>query len=197
MHTDAGAIFGTARRNKPAIAALIALLFLLTLLSAGTACAHDPRFACSPRSPDNPVYIRDISKSWAFYGSLAPGQRDFYVFATKRPTLVPMSILVDARDAANPARPVLIVYDHRRRFVAQSNFARAVAFYEPFSRVRYVSSREQHISFGPGTYTAVVSMKGGKRAQRYAFAIGRDERFSVLEIPRVLWAIYRINHRHF
>lgn len=185
------------KRALSFLGALAALLFLTGLLSAGTVCAHDPRFACSPRPRENPVQIGDVSKSWAFYGSLARGQRDFYVFTAKHPTIVPMSILVDARDAANPARPVLIVYDRRNRAVAQSDFARAVAFYEPFSRVRYVSSEEQLISFAPGTYTAIVSMQGGKQPQRYAFAVGRDERFSVFEIPYVLGAVYRINGRRF
>ena len=47
------------------------------------------------------------------------------------------------------------------------------------------------------TSTVVVSMQGGSTPQRYVFAVGEEERFSLLEMPYLLGAAYRIHERKF
>lgn len=177
--------------------ACLAVLVAAGALSAGTACAHDPRFACSPRAASNPVVIRDAAKSWAFYGRLANGEEDHYSILAPAAIHVPVSISLDERDASNPGRPVVSVYDASGERSATVDLSASVPFFEPFSRVHYMTSPAREIALPAGRSTIVVSMRGGAQAQRYTFAIGRDERFGVLEIPYVLGAIYRINARKY
>ena len=175
----------------------VALVITVGVFSAGTACAHDPRFACSARSADHPIVVSDPQKSWAFYGRLAQGQEDHYAVLARTSARVPLSLLLDVRDAANPARPIASVYDNAGAVVKRITFSRPGTFYEPFSRVHYVTTGEREILFAPGRSTVVVAMRGGSQPQRYAFAIGRDERFGVLELPYMAGAIYRIHTRKF
>ena len=160
--------------------------------SAQRACAHDPRFVCSPRDAANPVTIPDARKSWAFYGSLSPKQVDRFTFSLAQPAEVPWSLLVDVRDAANPARPSAVLYGAHSGSPNRATFDRATRFYEPFSREAYLQTPEQTLRLPAGSYSVVVTMRGGRHPQRYVMAIGRDERFSPLEIPYVLGAIGRI-----
>jgi hypothetical protein len=165
------------------------------ILSAGVACAHDPRFACSPRPQSNPIVVRDVAKSWAYYGRLSGGERDYYSLATAITVHVPLSLLVDVRDAGNLARPRLSLFDDRHRAVATVDLRHSEHFYEPFSHVRYLSSDPRAVRLLPGKYTMVVSMEGGSQPQRYVAAIGEKERFGLLELPYVTGAIYRIHNR--
>ena len=186
------------RRIVAILIAAVAVMFIAGMLSAGTACAHDPRFACSPRGSDHPVVIPDPTKSWAYYGDLAPGEADRYVFTVVTAAKIPASILVDVRDAqANSARPVAAVTDGRGRSVATLDLHAPIQFDEPFSRVRYVGSPTTTLSLVPGNYAIEVTMRGGTKPQRYALAVGSEERFGLGEIPYVLGAMYRIHNRKF
>ncbi len=179
------------------LVAAFVVLFAAGVLSAGTACAHDPRFACSPRGADRPIRIADPTKSWAFYGDLGPRELDRYVFEVKRAAAIPANLLVDVRDAANPARPVAVVANARGTTVATLDLRAPVRFYEPFSHVHYLSSPVERLALQPGRYTIDVTMHGGTAPQRYTLAVGADERFGLTEIPFVLGAIYRIHNRKF
>ncbi len=177
--------------------AVFLAIFAVGFLSARDACAHDPRFVCSPRSTARPVIVDDPQKSWAFYGHLRPGEEDHYRIEVRKPLHVPWSLLIDARDTGNPARPEAILYDGTGRRLAQLDLVRPVRFYEPFSRERYLSSRAAVLDLLPGTYAAVVRMRGGDSSQRYTLAIGESEQFSLTEIPYVLGAIARIRALHY
>lgn len=185
------------RRGVIAILAALALISVVGAFSAKTACAHDPRFACSPREAADSIVVSDPAKSWAFYGRLAEGQEDHYSIRAGAKVRVPISILLDVRDAANPARPVASVYDGAGNIVERITLSNPASFYEPFSRVHYLSSRERKITLGHGFATVVIAMRGGAAPQRYAFAIGRDERFSLLELPYLAGALYRIHTQKF
>ena len=173
---------------------MLALAFWLALgyASAQRACAHDPRFVCAPSDGANPVAISDVRKSWAFYGSLSSGQRDRFTFSLARPAEVPWSLLVDVRDAENPARPSAALYGPQTGSPNRIVFDRAARFYEPFSRETYLQTREQTLRLPAGSYRVVVGMHGGRGSQRYVMAIGSEERFSPLDMPYVLGAIGRI-----
>lgn len=177
--------------------AVLVVTFVVGVFSAGTACAHDPRFACSPRGAEHPITVPDPTKSWAYYGDLAPGETDRYVFTVIKPAEIPASLLLDARDAANPARPVAVLADRAGHVVKQLDLRAPVQFDERFSRVHYLSSPTANLHLAPGDYTVDVTMRGGSEPQRYTLAIGADERFSLTEIPFVLGAIYRIHNRKF
>jgi hypothetical protein len=185
------------RRALVVIAIALLVVVGAGALSAGRACAHDPRFACSPRSAANPVVVSDPQKSWAFYGHLAAGQEDRYVIETAKAVAVPVQLLLDQRDDANPARPIATIASVSGRTVATIDLDRAQAFYEPFSQVSYLESAQRLIRLKAGTSTITVTMHGGGAPQRYALAIGSDERFSVFEIPYLLGAVYRIHTRRF
>lgn len=185
--------------KRVVIATLVALAVLVIAgaFSAGTACAHDPRFACSPRDADHPIVISDPAKSWAFYGRLAEGREDRYSIRASARIRVPLSILLDVRDAANTARPVASIYNAAGSLRTRIDLSSPARFYEPFSRVHYLTSGEREITFPQGRSTIVVAMRGGSEPQRYAFAIGRDERFGLLEMPYLAGALYRIHTRKF
>ncbi len=187
------------KTKRIAIAALLVLAGIVAAgaLSAGRACAHDPRFACSPRPASNPVVVGDPAKSWAFYGDLAAGQEDRYALISPRTLRVPAQVLVDSRDAANAARPVAVITGSDKREIGRLDLSNATTFYEPFSRVSYLASPERTIVLPAGTSTVVVSMRGGSAPQRYVFAVGEEERFSLLEMPYLLGAVYRIHERKF
>lgn len=168
------------------------MLWLVAGYSAAqVACAHDPRFTCSPRSVEHAVVITDAGKSWAFYGGLAADQSDTFSVAVDRTTTVPWNLLVDVRDASNPARPEATLYDVAGRAATRLTLSGTRTFYEPFSRESYVESQNLELHLLPGYYRIVVSIPGARR-QRYVMAIGEAERFSPLEIPYVLGAIARI-----
>lgn len=177
-------------------AGIVAAFFVLAFfafgfLSAQTACAHDPRFVCSPRE-DNPVVVPDPVKSWAYYGHLKESQHDAFTFTVAAPLHVPWNLLVDRRDAQNDARPYAVLSNLSGKPIAQLDFAAAAPFYEPFSRLHYLQTKTVDLQLAPGTYTIVVSMRGSGRRQRYVMAVGEAERFTPAEIPYVLGAIYRI-----
>jgi hypothetical protein len=176
------------------LAAVIVLIVACVagFLSAGRACAHDPRFACSPRHASNPVEIADPQKSWAFYGHLVPGETDYYIFTTREPLRVPWSILLDERDESNPARPVVTLYTADGKVRDRLDLKDPTRYYETFSQEQYLTSRDRSIAQSPGTYSAVVTMSGGRMPQRYTFAIGEAERFGLIEIPYVAGAVLRV-----
>ena len=181
------------------VAALaVAIWFVAGFASAQRACAHDPRFACSPRDGGHAVGVPDPAKSWAFYGRLAPSGSDSYVFEVTAPLSVPVSLLVAKSDAGNPARPALEILAAGGKRVASLGFDRYSSFFEPFSSIDYLSTpQNEKVELRPGVYSAVVSMSPRGSAQRYVFAIGDAERFSVAEIPYVLGAIYRVRRQGF
>ena len=185
------------KRALGLIAIVLVVVVGIGALSAGRACAHDPRFACSPRAGDHPVVVSDPQKSWAFYGHLGAGEEDRYAIETPQAIAVPVQLLVDRRDAANPARPVAAIAGSSGRAIATIDLARAQTFYEPFSRVTYLESPNRLVAFPAGTSTITVTMRGGGAPQRYALAVGSEERFSVWEMPYLLGAIYRIHTRRF
>lgn len=182
--------------SRAAAASLIAgaLWVAIGITGAQTACAHDPRFACSPRSAGNPIVIRDPSKSWAFYGRLSPGAQDVYTIHVAQRTLVPVALLIERSDASNAARPSLRMY-RRQRLVTAVLFQRATPFYEPFSGTQYLTTPTRVLALQPGTYQAIVTMHGGEASQRYVMALGSEERFSIGEIPYVLGAILCVRER--
>jgi len=178
----------------------LALLLLLAWLGSGyigaqRACAHDPRFACSPRDAAHAIHIADPTKSWAFYGRLAPGQHDRYQFALHHAATVPWNLLIERADAANAARPVATLTGASGTVISRITLARAQRFYEPFSRIDYLSSPPVNLHLAPGKYRIEVAMSGPGAAQRYVMAIGAQERFGLWEIPYVLGAIHRIRTR--
>lgn len=197
--------YGDASRNrgrfvKRALLAIAIALFVLVTADAflaGRACAHDPRFVCSPRSRNDPVVVSDPKKSWAFYGDLGAGDTDHYLIQTPQTIAVPVQVLVDQRDAVNPARPVVTVAAASGRAIATIDLKRAQPFYEPFSRVTYLQSADRVLTLRAGTSTITVAMRGGDAPQRYALAVGSDERFSVFEMPYLIGAVYRIHTRRF
>jgi hypothetical protein len=184
-------------RGAIAIVLLLAVLIVVGALGAQRACAHDPRFACSPRPASSPIAITDVAKSWALYGHLRPGERDIYTIDVPSEARVPWSLLVDRRDAGNPARPFAAITTAAGHPVAHVDFQRSEAFYEPFSRERYLTTPDVALTLPPGRYNLTVGMRGGDRPQRYAMAIGTEERFTLTEIPYVLGAIHRIRTQNY
>lgn len=194
---SAGRIRTLLLRAGIVVASVFVVLFLVGFLGAQRACAHDPRFACSARDASNPIGIGDAAKSWAFYGHLREGETDVYVVSVDRQERVPWSLLIDERDAANPARPFATVTRFNGNHVAQLDFSRSASFYEPFSREQYATTPESELALLPGRYRIEVGMRGGKTTQRYAMAIGAQERFGLLEIPYVFGAIHRIRSQNY
>jgi hypothetical protein len=178
------------------VAVAIGVWVLFGYLSAQSACAHDPRFVCSPREAAHPVLVPDAAKSWAYYGGLRRGQRDTFVFTVERPLDVPWQLLVDRRDAANTARPQAVLSDVHGT-VATLSLTGNRDFYEPFSRLSYIETPDFTLHLKPGSYVIDVSMDRGDDRQRYVMAIGSAERFGFGEIPYVLGAIGRIRARRY
>ena len=176
--------------------AVVALIVAISIGTAQVACAHDPRFACSPRA-GAPVMIPDPSKSWAYYGHLGPAQNDVYRFSISSPLDVPWNVLLDKRDAAIAGRPVATITDGARHVVAVANLDHPKTFFEPFSRESYLISPDQTLHLLPGRYEVRVSMAGASAIQRYTLAIGEAERFSLLEFPYLTGAIARIRMQHY
>ena len=129
------------------IAAAAIVVATVGFVSAGRACAHNPRFACSPRGQDGPIQILHPEKSWAFYGHLSAAQEDRYAVDIARSIDVPVQILIDQRDAGNPARPVAKITDPSGRLIDEIDLAQGHPFFEPFSRVTYLESPDRDIPF--------------------------------------------------
>ena len=185
------------KRPLTALALTLIAILIAGALSAGRACAHDPRFVCSPRDTNHPVVVTDPQKSWAFYGHLRTGEEDRYAIETPKAVAVPVQLLVDRRDANNPVRPVATIATTSGHAIATIDFERTQRFFEPFSRVTYLATPNRVVTFPAGTSTITVVMHGIAAPQRYTLAIGNDERFSLLEIPYVLGALYRIHTQNF
>ena len=184
------------KRNVLRVGGILTLALLTWLIagfsSAQQACAHDPRFVCSPRAENDAVRISTPTKSWAFYGHLRDGQSDTYSASLDHAARIPWSLLIDDRDAANPARPSAQLYDAAGKLVEELLFAPTEAFYEAFSREHYQTTKPHWITLRAGTYRIVVLMHGGHAPQRYTMALGEQELFGVADIPFVLGALHRI-----
>jgi len=177
------------------LALAVVAWFAFGWLSAQTACAHDPRFSCSPRDAQHAVVIPDPQKSWAYYGRLARGQRDVYRVVLRDRLTVPLSASIEKADAVNPGRPRVVVLDSSARAVATVPFDRVQAFYEPFSRISYLTTPNRDLRLSPGTYSITVTMDRATVPQRYVLAVGSLERFTVGEIPYVIGGVHRIRAR--
>ena len=184
-----------ARLILAALALTATVWFAFGWLGAQTACAHDPRFSCSPRDAQHAVVIPDPQKSWAYYGRLARGQQDVYHVVLRDRLRVPLSILVEKADAVNPARPRVAVRDSSTRAMATVLFDRVQAFYDPFSRISYLTTPDRELQLSPGTYSITVTMGRATLPQRYVLAVGSLERFTTGEIPYVIGAVHRIRAR--
>ncbi|MDP9017475.1 MAG: hypothetical protein M3N19_04045 [Candidatus Eremiobacteraeota bacterium] len=132
------------------------------------------------------------TKSWAFYGHLRDGEVDTFVTSIDRQATIPWSLLIDMRDAQNAARPTATLTNERGKTLATLAFSDTEAFFEPFSREQYRTTRTQMLSLSKGDYRIHVLMHGGNVAQRYTMAIGTQELFGLADIPFVLGAIHRI-----
>jgi len=108
---------------------------------------------------------------------------------------VPWNLLIEKKDVANSARPVAILTNDSGTVVARATLARTQSFFEPFSRIDYLSSPPVNLHLAPGRYRIEVVMNGPGSMQRYVMAIGEQERFGLWEIPYVLGAIHRIRTR--
>ena len=139
--------------------------------------------------------IPDPQKSWAYYGRLAAGQRDVYHFVVRDSLTVPLNVSIEKADVANPGRPRVVVRDSSARVVATVPFDRAQPFYEPFSRVSYLTTPDRQLHLSSGTYSIAVTMDRATLPQRYVLAVGTSERFTLGEIPYVLGAVHRIRAR--
>jgi hypothetical protein len=179
------------------IALAVLLWFIAGFLSAQRACAHDPRFACSVRGSSDPIYVADPVKSWAFYGHLRNGQTEVYEISLARAGRISWSLLVDQRDAYNPARPAALLSTASGKMLQSLDFSRMRRFYEPFSREQYITTATSMLALGPGKYRINVNMRGGDVQQRYTLALGSEERFGLTEIPYVLGAIHRIRDQNY
>lgn len=176
-----------------ALAAIV--WFAFGWFDAQTACAHDPRFSCSTRDAQHAIVIPDAQKSWAYYGRLARGQRDIYRVVLRDHLTVPLNSSIEKADAVKPGRPRVVVRDSYGRAIATVPFDRVQAFYEPFSRISYLTTPDRELHLSPGTYLITVTMDGATLPQRYVLAIGSLERFTVDEIPYVIGAVHRIRAR--
>ena len=175
----------------------VGIWFVAGWSDAGRACAHDPRFACSPRPATNPITISDPQKSWAFYGRLTPGQTDTYTVAAGTGVTVPWQLLIERSDEGNAARPHAIVRNQQGQMIASLDLRSDATqtFFEPFSGTKYLATLAKSLTLPPGTSTITVSMLQGSAPQRYVMALGQDERFGLGEIPYVLGAIHRVKTR--
>ena len=176
---------------------LVVVIVITGVLSARGACAHDPRFVCSPRDETHAVTVPDPGKSWAFYGGLQGTQVDTFKFHVSATLDVPVSLLVDTRDRSNPALPVATISNDLGRPVAQIDFAGASEFYEPFSHLSYLQTKERTLKLQPGSYSVYIRVRAAAVRQRYTFAMGAAERFSIFEIPYVGGAILRIRSQDY
>lgn len=141
--------------------------------------------------------IPDPQKSWAYYGRLARGQRDVYRVVLRNRLTVPLSISIEKADEVNPGRPHVVVRDSSARAVATVPFDRVQAFYEPFSRISYLTTPSRELQLSSGTYSIAVTMDGATLPQRYVLAVGSLERFTLGEIPYVIGAVHRIRAREY
>jgi hypothetical protein len=184
-----------AKRVLVALALAVIVWFAFGWLSAQTACAHDPRFSCSPRDAHHAILIPDPQKSWAYYGRLSRGQTDAYRIVLRDRLTVPLSVSIEKSDAANPGRARVLVRDSAGHAVATVSFDRVQTFYEPFSRISYLTTANRQLLLSPGTYSIAVTMDRASLPQRYVLAVGSSERFTVGELPYVVGAVHRIRAR--
>jgi hypothetical protein len=187
----------TLRRAGQLLGLACAIWFVVGFASAQTACAHDPRFACDARAGSAPVAISDPSKSWAYYGHLSGAQTQVYEFTLVHSARITWSLLLDERDARNPARPAAVLSSPNGRVVSSLYLSRPQTFYEPFSGQTYLTTSSQTLSLPAGEYRIDVAMRGGRAPQRYTMAIGEQERFALWDLPYVLGAIHRIRAQQY
>jgi hypothetical protein len=127
---------------------------------------------------------------------LRKGETDVYQITVDRSTQIPWSLLVDRRDAGNPARPVFTLSTADGQLLQTIDFARSERFYAPFSREQYSTTLPTTLSLEAGRYSIAIRMSGTNE-QRYTLAIGSAEHFGIAEIPYVLGSIHRIRAQQY
>lgn len=168
----------TARRTR-LLATAAAATFVLTVVGAGPAAAHDPIFVVEDQTtPDEGPYLPDGAISWALYGSvLGPGDTRGFEFDLREGEELYISLLIPNLEPelslADDELPVIELETPDGTTRTLVNDMRET-FNEPFSNTSYLTLSEVREPAQEGRYRGLVV---GSAPSRFTVAIGEREEF--------------------
>jgi hypothetical protein len=162
---------------------------ILSLLVAGTAFAHQPRFIDNRPS----IEVRNPEISQAFYARLAGSSQSYYIRSD-----VPLRLYVNllVPDIAG------IDTDYEAVISRETGSGEEVLakldgkgyewrpFFEPFGGDHYLLGPEYDDQVPAGTY--IVTVSSPDNAGKYALAIGKIEKFPPKEMARTIVALPKL-----
>jgi hypothetical protein len=162
---------------------------LFTLIAAGTAFAHQPRFVGDRPS----IEVRDPEISQAFYARLAGNPQTYYI-RSEAPLRLYVNLLVpDIPGIETDYEAVIARETEGGREVLARLDGKAYAwrpFFEPFGGDRYKLGPEFDEQVPAGSYTVVVSSPDN--AGKYVLAVGKIEKFPPKEMARTIVALPKL-----
>jgi len=163
--------------------------FVLFVLAAGAAFAHQPRLV-----DDRPsIIVRDPEISQAFYARLAGNPQTYYIWS-EAPLRLYVNLLVPDIPGIETDYEAAIFRetDGKEELLARLD-GKAYAwrpFFEPFGGDRYLLGPEYDEQVSAGAYRVVVTSPDN--AGKYALAVGKIEKFPPKEMARTIVALPKL-----
>lgn len=167
------------------------LLFSFVVLflgTAGTAKAHLPRIIYN-NSGD--VEVKDVETSQAFYDELGGNHRNYLISSNSDFNLY-INLLVPQASNPNGRYSAKVFFvnngvDEEIAFIDGQTDFKWVSFYEPFGRDYYLKGPEFEKKVSSGQYKIIVFSYENRG--KYVLAIGKEEKFSIIETLNVYWQL--------
>ncbi|EKF85715.1 hypothetical protein [Methanobacterium formicicum] len=168
---------------------LIAVIFVLLVVSISVACAHQPRLVIGDNaSNDNPIVIQNPEVSQAFYGELQ-GQSNYYQIKSDNQFKFYLNLLVPASPGIPPDFISAQVLDSSGNVILTLDGTNSTwnSYFEEFGGDYYLKGPETKADLPAGTY--YIKIFNTANQGKYSIAIGEEESFPLDETMKALVTI--------
>lgn len=168
---------------------LIAVIFVLLVISISVACAHQPRLVIGDNaSNDNPIVMQNPEVSQAFYGELQ-GQSNYYQIKSDNQFKFYLNLLVPASPGIPPDFISAQVLDSSGNVILTLDGTNSTwnSYFEEFGGDYYLKGPETKADLPAGTY--YIKIFNTANQGKYSIAIGEEESFPLDETMKALVTI--------
>lgn len=168
---------------------LIAVIFVLLVVSISVACAHQPRLVIGDNaSNDNPIVMQNPEVSQAFYGELQ-GQSNYYQIKSDNQFKFYLNLLVPASPGIPPDFISAQVLDSSGNVILTLDGTNSTwnSYFEEFGGDYYLKGPETKADLPAGTY--YIKIFNTANQGKYSIAIGEEESFPLDETMKALVTI--------
>ncbi|MCC7561045.1 MAG: hypothetical protein KO318_11570 [Methanobacterium sp.] len=176
---------------------LIALIFVLLLVSISMANAHQPRLDIGTSvSIENPIMVDDPEISKAFYGEL-DGKPVYYQIHSPQPFQLYVNLLVPTSPGQGGELVSAEVTDSSGEMIMFLNGTNSTwtPYFEEFGGDYYLNGPEATLNVPAGTYN--IRVFNTQNQGKYSIAIGKIESFPANEAISALFTLPLLKEQFF